>query len=310
VVDPFYAATEPARSAFEAILNAALVGRGVSPEVDSLAMSEIASQPQFSGGWGPTPVEYAYSMGALKRANAVDCSRAVLRITANDPAPIFAHAVLARSVLENAASAYWLLERDIGVEERIRRVLNERLYSERQKIESGILKDDELERARATIESILSEAQSRGWASSGRDRNRYLGAEGRPGFRALVKRVLQSAELGAAFYSFYSAITHGTQYGLAQSFDRDAVDRVRMIAPLKVGPVDVIQAVGACIIAMSTSLEAERALKGWDWPDWNTATRRGLGVIGQPADRTGGATTTRRSVSDYASRVRDEAEWS
>lgn len=286
VIDPFYAATEPARGALEAVLNTALVGRGASPTADSLAMREIASQYRFSGRWGPTPVEYAYSMGALKRANAVDCSWAVLRITDRDPAPLFAHAVLARSVLENAASAYWLLEPGIGVEERIRRVLNERMYSERQKLESGMLSDDEVDRAKATMESILGEAQSRGWATSGRDRNRYLGSAGRPGFRTLVKNVFHSVELGAAFYSYYSAITHGTQYGLVQSFARDAMDPVRMIVPLKVEPMDVIQAVGACILAMSNSLEAERALKGWEWPEWNAATTRGLGVIARLADQT------------------------
>lgn len=78
-----------------------------------------------------------------------------------------------------------------------------------------------------------------------------------------MKRVLGSDKLGAALYSFYLAITHGTPYGLEQSFARDAFDPIRKIAPLKVEPIDVIQAVGACILATSNALEAERGLKGW-----------------------------------------------
>lgn len=98
----------------------------------------------------------------------------------------------------------------------------------------------------------------------------------RPGPTQLVKELLSAdgdPSLGALIYGAFSAVAHGTTFGLMSSVEADIPDQAR--APgVKWGAVgtsslDVVHALAAVILGTREALGRRNELFGWKSQSWS-----------------------------------------
>lgn len=267
-LDPFYVAIAPVRDALQALIESIPTEPAIA-SADSPAMHEIALQAPYVGPWGGEPAEHTQVLGIWKRTMAVDCSNAMIRDLKDDPAPMFAYKVLSRAVIENAASAAWLLEPKLALRVRIARGRNERIHSAQQILRLDWLPDDVREKQQRIIDTIKETAAGLDFAVTN---NGWL-LEDRPSFTRLIRWAL-GEDLGGTVANYYSAVAHGTQYGLASaviSVDSPAGSVGPRRAALGSSSSDVSLALGLAGMALITALENEKLLMGRDWPTWEAS---------------------------------------
>jgi hypothetical protein len=129
--------------------------------------------------------------------------------------------LLARSFgAEASARAWYLLEPDLGVRERVRRYVNERLWSLHEQVRLHVGTDDaaDVSELRSEIAEAQSAAERRGYSvfrSSGQKVPRI--GDPRPSNLELIGQIgglHDNVDLGRLMYRTYSAIAHGTWHGL------------------------------------------------------------------------------------------------
>ena len=263
MTDAFYATIGPTRDALVRLL-AITDPPGLSlPAAESEAMRELSQEVSCVEEWSDEPVRNSHVTGSLKRIMAVDCANAMVRDLQKDPRPLYAHNVLSRAILENAASAARIFEPGISVETRVARGFNEAIFSHQQTLLMTWLPEATQDSRKKLIEVIRDSAKRlelpicHGWIS-----------EERLGFTSLVRWLLGD-ELGTDVVRRLSAVTHGTRYGLmtpVAGVERSAlgVSEVRFEA----SAADVNMAMGIAGSAIVQALENERRLNGWDWAGW------------------------------------------
>lgn len=272
--DPFYAAIAQVRDAVASLIAATELTEPKLPHVDSEAMRELSEESAFAGAWGGEPIVHAHVLGAWKRGLAVDCAESLIRDLQEDPAPVYAYTVLSRAVLENAASSARLLEPGIGTMMRIARGRNERIFSAQQKLRMEWLPESIRHDARDEIREIKEFGMALGFSVT---EHGWL-QEHRLSFTSLLRWLLGEG-LGGTLANYYSAVAHGTQYGLAS-----AVIAVEPPSPLRgvgraaVGPSsnDVNLALSAAGMGLIRCLDNERRLMGHHWGRWDEAQRKAL----------------------------------
>jgi hypothetical protein len=258
---------------------------GSIPNPESRAMAEIASESQYEGAgpWGNEPVRQAHNLGQLLLVGANDTVRAACKLLEDDETPVFAHIVLARSALEHAGRAWWLLSPGASLRQRIARGYNERLYSLAE--QSRLPVDLETKkRAHARISGILDEAERVGFRKVPAKRGRPSSLqETRPSSTELTRRLLKRGsddELGKVVYSYFSAVAHGTTFGLAQSVGRDPAN-----APPSLGITwgaiftssqAVCSVLAGLVLGMERALGARNELFAWDSLEWKKAVLAAL----------------------------------
>ena len=99
------------------------------PHVGSAAMREIDAQSAYAGTWDSHPVDTAYTHIGLLLTAGEDAMLSFADLVSADRTPTYAHLPVARSGIEWLALAHWLSDPDVGVGERVRRSLNERIAS-------------------------------------------------------------------------------------------------------------------------------------------------------------------------------------
>ena len=264
--DPFYEAIAAVRDAVQTLIEPVDLESSPLPNADSPGMREISQQSEYVGEWGAEPVEHTHFLGVWKRALAVDCAQAMIRDLHEDPAPVFAYKVLSRAVLENAASAAWLLEPGIGIRARIARGRNERLYSAHQILRLKWLPEERRRNSEEIIERITRVGGQLGFAIT---KNKFL-EEDRPRFTALLRWILGD-DLGATIANYYSAVAHGTQYGLASaimSVEPPTGLGMRRAA-IGLSPSDVNLALAVGGMGLIRASENERLLMGRETTEWS-----------------------------------------
>ncbi len=270
----FYAAIGPTRDALIELLEVADFPDSQVPTAKSEAMRELSHEQSYAEKWGSEPVSNAYLVGAAKRTMAVDCANAMLRDLHEDPRPLYAHNVLSRAILENAASAARLFEPGVGVETRVGRGFNEAIFSHQQVLRITWLPDATRASRKESIELIRESARQLGIAVH----NGWI-AEERLGFTKLI-RWLVGEELGRDLVGYFSAVTHGTRYGLmAPVVDIDRSTLGARQVRLEASADDVNMAVGVAGSALIQALENERQLNGWEWSGWLDTVQEVLDVF-------------------------------
>lgn len=253
---------------------------GLLPDADSRAMAEIASEGHYAGAspWGDDPVQQAHHLGQLLLLSSDDSTRAACQLLSEGEAPVFAHIVLARSSLEHAGRAWWLLDPGLTIRQRIVRGFNERLNSLSEQIMLAPERDAR-RKARDRIRGILDEGQRIGFRKLPAERGRPTSLdEKRPSSTQLMGRLLEiggDETLGKLVYSYFSAVTHGTAFGLTQSVDRDTA-----IAPPELGlPQTALftSSQAVCTVLTGLILGSGRALKArndlfaWESTEWSSS---------------------------------------
>jgi hypothetical protein len=279
----FEAHVGPVREALVGLLDEAESLRqrwGSLPDAHSQAMAEVAAESEYRGEspWGDDPVQQAHNLGQLLLVGADDLARSTCKLLQQGDAPVFAHVVLARSALEHAARAWRLLDPTVRVRQRIARGMNERLFSLSQ--QAMLPSDPEVKRrARDRIRSILGEAERVGLRRlPSRPRIPAYLEEARPSSTELVRRLLESGsdrELGKLIYAYFSAVTHGTAFGLSQSVDRDMATASGRLGATQGAVYTSSQ--GVCtvltglVLGFAKAMDARNELFLWDSAAWKVA---------------------------------------
>jgi hypothetical protein len=274
--DPFYEAIAPVRDELQRLVELIDPAPSVLPSVESPAMKELDLERSFIGDWGTEPVNHAHVIGSWKRILAVDCAKAMIRDLHEDPPPLFAHKVLSRAVIENAASAAWILEPGVSIKQRIARGRNERIFSAKEVLRLPDLPDEQRTRSKTIIATIKRTARELGFSVTA---NGWI-EEDRPRFTRLLQWML-SDDLGGMIANYYSAVAHGTQYGLSSAVlsaePPTALGERRVM--LGTAPHDVRFALAASALALIKGVSYEVELFGRDIPEWQQACGSALDAV-------------------------------
>jgi len=288
VDEAFEAHVAPTRGALTALLDASDQLRdewGSMPSADSPAMAELAAEAPFKGSspWGEDPVGAAHNSGQLLLFGTGDCARALVRLLSHETTPVYAHLVLARASLELASRAWWLFEPAIGVRLRVARGMNERIFGLSQQSRLPLTEEDGA-RACERRDALFAEAERLGFQTvpAPPKAPRYL-EEMRPGQTELIKNILSvgdDASLGAFVYGLFSAVAHGTTFGLTSSVTADAPNLPRTPGltwgAVHTSSLGVVSAVTAVILGTAEAYRRRNKLFGWASQSWNETCLRAI----------------------------------
>lgn len=270
----------PVREGLAAFLEAsATVGDpwGSLPDADSRAMAEIAEEKEFEGPdpWGADPVRQAHNLASLLLVGADDFARAICRLLSGEPTPIYAHIVLARAALEHAGRAWWLLRSGASVRLRIARGVNERLYGLSQQ-DFLPLEGPDKKRADERKAALFAEAQRLGFRKVAKKSRVATLEESRPTSTSLIRKLLadsEDAHVGTAVFNLFSAVAHGTTYGLTHSVTTDAPGMPQTPGvtwgAVYTSSADVCSVLTAVLLGLGTAYRCRNELFGWHSEAWS-----------------------------------------
>lgn len=288
VDEAFEAHVAPAREAFAALLDASdgLRDRwGSLAAAESQAMAELAAEAQVRGKspWGDDPIQAAHNLGQLLLVATDDCGRALVRLLSGGASPVYAHIVLARASLELASRAWWLFEPAIGLRLRVARGMNERIFGLAQQRRLPLTEEDDA-RASERRKELFAEAARLGFQTvpAPPKAPRYL-EEMRPGQTKLIEKLLSAngdASLGALVYGAFSAVAHGTTFGLTSSVKADAPN-LPTTPGIRWGAVytssrDVVSVLAAVIFGTVEAYRRRNQLFGWSSQSWTETAARAM----------------------------------
>lgn len=184
------------------------------------------------GDWGQTPALDANNLGRLLCISASDHLLSLADALDSPDTGAFVSFTIGRGVLEAAGRAWYLTDPAVDLRERVRRYMNEKLWSINESrrfldgLQSGTDKLDEIE------DAIRRTAESKGHAVRN-SRNGWRLDDERPSVMAVCDLVLPTQsgrpEFGSATYRFLSASAHGGEAGLAGHLDHDNDTQVTVI---------------------------------------------------------------------------------
>lgn len=184
------------------------------------ARSQAAREYQTDDG-DRGQVETNYSLAATLLMAAENHLEATSRLLV-EPLTHYGLFAVCRAAMENSARAWWLLDPDIDVKERVARGLLTRFFSlhEAAQVEELMNPDKKWEELQsvARARDVAERARAQGFTVTATKRGRF-GLEGveRPSTTALLEEVHE--ELGAVMYKYLSASVHGTSYALMQEME-------------------------------------------------------------------------------------------
>lgn len=247
---------------------------GTVPAAESRAMAELASENALSGAWGGDPVSGAHTWAGMLVAGAAAQFQTLTRIVVGKPS-VFGPQTLARSGLEMAARAFWLLEPDIGVRLRVARHKTEQLHSFMQA--RALL--GETDYATHGEKAITATANELGFEVVRGKKERHSSIiERRPNATTAFRELLDGSgrtDIGPTIFGYLSAIDHGTVYALMSSL---RTDDVRPVA----GYPGIVQAalvmdsrhtgllLSVATLGLANAANRHAALNGWDNRHWNS----------------------------------------
>jgi hypothetical protein len=150
---------------------------------------------------------------------AADFARSFAVLLDADSTPVYGHMVVARSVLDTCVVAAWLNDPKVDATERVKRGLCEQLYSAMELVRVG-LEDDAAERR----DYWKARAAALGWTVKPNTKP-VIDGTSRPSVPSGIAELLVGdgeARIGKAQWSYLSAVSHGTWYGLRQAITSDA----------------------------------------------------------------------------------------
>lgn len=228
--------------------------RQALPRDGSPAMTDLATEMPWQTAEMNTPVVNTLTYASLLGYAATDALKAmVLHLRAPDL--VWAPFINARSGLDAASTAFWLVEPGIYVDERVRRGMALRLHSARE-LKKGPSELNVGQHSATTVSSVREAADELGWQISGsRQRQARVGRTTMPTPKQRMDAVLRFRQgpdhetVAHVSWWFYSGLTHATPYALLQFVDhgeaRDGATPGVREAPLVISGPQLVSAVGA-----------------------------------------------------------------
>ena len=213
-----------------------LAHRGFLPS--SLAAGEVAGEP-YADDWSQAPARNANIAGLHLAVVAMDHLVGLAILLRSTQPSIYGPSAVARSAMEVAARAHYLLDPGISALERIRRHQNDVLVAltERKRLVRATGGADtsagkeSMAQADTRINRILRSAERHGLIPKPKNQQPFIAAPGHPRpvtATGLADQAVGDGNgLGATFYQHMSAVTHGREHGIMQFFTHtgDLIDR-------------------------------------------------------------------------------------
>jgi len=215
-----------------------LVDPAVVPNVGSPAAGELQAareQQGQSGVWGDEPFHRAYASAMMCYGAALESAKATVTLM-NGQFSAIPMSVLARSMVEVASQAWWLLEPDIGCVRRVRRLQALRYRSgsegERAARADGAANDD-YHRYTETTAEVEQYSRKLDLEVPRRDGRVYVcGGERLETATRRVVAMFADVDVPSV-YNLYSGFPHGELFALRQGFesssDRDGLSHFRPV---------------------------------------------------------------------------------
>lgn len=213
----------------------------------------------------------------------------------------------ARSVAENAARSWYLLEADITALERVRRCLNDRLYAnfEDERLLRGLLVREDmppeilavadqaepviatrLDYLRRVRENLVASAKRYGLTATNTNRDDKLSVVGtpRPSDQKVIGLAIGQPTQAATLHRVCSAVTHRSLHGMTRMFEIDAssVPHVSRVRPMT--PDDLAGAIWAAVATLVISAQTLFRQAGWDSLPLDAAIGAAVAVWDRPPD--------------------------
>lgn len=244
------------------------------PTPGSEGDAELHNTEQGAAGpWGDIPVRTAYAF-ANAGITAVLDQLTALEVLTRPLTPALATTVVARSAVEIGSGVWWLMEPGLGARRRVARCGAEemesalRAHQAATKLGGGSdLQEylDQKTRVSARLTGLGLSIAGGGFTPS-------VDGEKRPDATTLTTDCLsQLLSSASVIYNVYSAVTHGTLYGLMQHFEVDPGDpgKLTWTSSLPVMEASVQAALVVCLLSVDRIIE----VMGWDaaaWDEWKS----------------------------------------
>jgi hypothetical protein len=188
--------------------------------------------------------------------------------------PVYGHLVVARSALEAAVISAWLNEPAIEPDERVKRGLCEQIYNAWELVRLRVEED-----ARDRVDRWQAVAAGFGW-NVGRDRDKPTVDQARrpsipDGIDGLLMDNRDGAwRIGRVQWSYLSAVSHVTWYGLRQAITEPPPESELRPSLVSIGvTLNSVHAQSVCILkALRMAAWARFTLMGWVDDDWRAAS--------------------------------------
>jgi hypothetical protein len=232
------------------------------------------SETGSTGPWGDRPVRTSYAMANAGTTALLDQLTALSRL-ATQETPALASTVIARSAVEIGSGIWWLMEPGIGVRRRVSRYLAEELESmERAKqVVERLGLPPELRDYLDGPNQVRKKIADLGLVAGGGRYQPIVGGESRPDATTLTSEHLSALlDTSKIVYNVYSAVTHGTLYGVMQFFDEDPdhPGSSRWASSLKA----IEHSIQTGLATLLLTVDRIIAVMGWDdheWESWKPA---------------------------------------
>jgi hypothetical protein len=244
-------------------------------------MVDLAYEETHSGDprW-QRPLSDAQTFGSMTLLAANDYAACYAQLFAGTRAPVFGHLVQVRAVLEACVVSAWLCDPKIDSTERTRRALCELLYSAK---EIGRLRIEPEGDAATRLTLWKDVADALGWAVTWGAANKpTVDGASRPSVPAGIDQLLLDsgdAALGRVQWSYLSAVSHVTWYGLRQSFlgqPNEGGGLGPSIAPIGTES-KAVNGQSLCLLrALRTAGEVRMTYMGWLDDEWKRAREQAV----------------------------------
>lgn len=242
------------------------------PASGSGGATEVANaQVGPSGPWGESPVRTAYVLTHALMDAALAHLRGLALLYVDSPPPM-APTTIARSVMESAATAWWIMQPGIGVKLRVARATSERLRSAR-----------EAAKAIGNIPPTVNPADYSETEAHVRQYALDLGLTAVPGDPRIDGQVRPSSTdlISSLFetetelnrnesllvYSVYSGVAHGLLYGIMQFLRPVEINgEIRLVWQTDPHITDAV--VSYTLAVVIAAMNGVLAVMGWDATDW------------------------------------------
>jgi hypothetical protein len=224
-----------------------------------------------AGPWGESPARTAHALTHALMDAALAHLRALALLYVDSP-PEMTPTTIARSVMEMAATAWWIMEPGIGVRSRVARVTSDRLRS-----------GCEAAKAIGNLPPTVNQADYSEMEADVRQYAADLGLSAAPGDPRIDGQVRPSStdlisslfetetELNRSqsllVYSVYSGVAHGLLYGIMQFLRQVEINgETRLVWQTDPHITDAV--VSYTLAALIAAMDRVLAVMGWDATDW------------------------------------------
>lgn len=275
--DEFREAMAPVAAALNTLVRAVEATsprHGDLPAPESEAMKELASEDEYRArsGWR-NPVTDTHNFGSMTLWAAADYVRSFASTLGGEQPPIYGHLALARDALEASVVSFWLNERGIAYDERVRRGLSEIIYSAAEVKRLGLTDDADAQLAEAN-----GWCDELGWGLHMAGRLPVVDGTKRRSVPEGIRRLLvadEEARLGKLLWNRLSAVTHVTWWGLTWALDlvnAPAADGSGFTTvPVGTDSTKVLQQALCILKALRVAATERFTLMGWLDTEWDEA---------------------------------------